>query len=111
MTGSSQHPRAGFAGVLHARIAGGHPRDFHAIVEAVLTGGYDRLACTQAMVDQRSAVECFADGDWADPHGTIWLRYENIGTALPLQHCAQWHGDAVMTLGQDKVDIHELAGP
>src|ERR1700759_3090250 len=98
MTGSSQHSCAGFCGVLHARITGGHAGDLDAIVEAVLTGGHDRISCMPALVDQRSAVECFTDGDWADSRAIIWLHDEDIGTALPMLHRAQRHSDAVMPL-------------
>jgi hypothetical protein len=63
MTGSSQHSRAGFAGVLHARIAGGNAGNLDAIVEAVLTRGHQRIACGQALVDQRAPAECLAYGD------------------------------------------------
>ena len=111
MTGSSQHSRTGFAGVLHARIAGGNVGDLHAIVEAVLTCGNDRIACGQALVDQRAAAECLAYGDRADLHSTTGMHGEDIGTVLTLLHRAQWHCDAVMPLGKDKVDIDKLAWP
>src|ERR1700733_2370061 len=111
MTGSSQHSRTGLCGVLHTRIAGGYACDLDAIVEAVLTGGHDRITRMQALVDQGAAIECLIDGDWADSRAIIWLHDEDIGTTLPVLHRAQRHSDAVMLLRHHKVDVDELAGP
>src|ERR1700753_2872327 len=109
--GSSQHSCTGFAGVLHARIAGGDARDLDAIVETVLSGRHDRIPCAKTWVDQRAAIECFANDDPTDPHSTIRLYGEDIGTVLALLYRAQRHGDAVMPIGHVKMDIDEFAGP
>src|ERR1700733_2641201 len=111
MTCSSQHPCTGFSAVLYYRIAGRHLDHLDAAIQTVLALHHDGVAGLQSLLDQRTAIEGFADRHSAQLRRAVRADDVDLWALWALLQGAQRHGDRVVLLPEDQPHVDEFAGP